>query len=114
MDNHEERLRVIFKAICHCANNGINSYYALIKFEPYFNDYYDIVLNAVKENGLALKFASTRLRANYEIVYEAIKNNRLAYDFADVELAKDHRIRQLMGFFCGKIEFIIIRIIDAY
>jgi hypothetical protein len=47
------------------------------------------VLEAVKQNGYALKYASEELRGDKELVLEAVKNNPLAFDFAGEELQKD-------------------------
>lgn len=58
--------------------NGIN----LSKYIRY-NDDLEIVLNAVKNNGLALRFASNILRANENVVRAAINQNPAAINFAD-------------------------------
>lgn len=47
---------------------------------------------AVKKNGLALQFASERLRNNYEIVILAVKKNGLALQFASEELKNNGEI----------------------
>jgi len=55
------------------------------------NDF-DIVLEAVKNNGLSLQFASIELQNNYTIVLEAIKQNSFALQFASIELQNNYTI----------------------
>ena len=52
----------------------------------------EIVLEAVKQNGLALKYASENLQNNIKIVLEAIKQNGLALYFANIEFRNDRDI----------------------
>ena len=52
----------------------------------------EIVLAAVKQNGLALDYAAVALQANREIVLVAVKQNGLALEYAAVELRADHGI----------------------
>ena len=52
----------------------------------------DIVLLAVKKKGLALQFASEELRNDKEIVLEAIHDNSNALEFATNELQNDREI----------------------
>ena len=42
----------------------------------------DVVLTAIRVNGLALQFASEELRGNREIVLEAVKTDGCALEFA--------------------------------
>ena len=52
----------------------------------------EIVLAAVKQNGLALDYAAVELQANREIVLVAVKQNGLALEYVAVELRADHGI----------------------
>lgn len=52
----------------------------------------EIVLAAVKNKGLALKYASAELRADREIVLAAVKNYGLALKYASAELLADREI----------------------
>ena len=47
---------------------------------------YDHVLAAVRQNGLALKYASANLQGNQDIVLAAVQKNGLALEFASPEL----------------------------
>lgn len=47
------------------------------KYKEYIDDF-DVVMAAVKQNGLALQFASNNLRNNHDIVIAAIRQNGLA------------------------------------
>lgn len=49
----------------------------------------EIVLAAVKQNGMALQFASGELRNNYEIVLAAVKQNGMALKFTPGNLADE-------------------------
>ena len=51
-----------------------------------WNDENDIVLAAVSQNGLALRFASGRLKDNYDIVLAAVSRDCLALQFASGRL----------------------------
>ena len=53
---------------------------------------YNIVMTAVSKNGLALEFASEDLRGNFEIVYEAVKSNGLALQYASNELKSNKEV----------------------
>ena len=59
--------------------------------ENFINNY-DIVMMAVTQNGLALHFASDRLRYNYDIVLTAVKQNGFAIRYADTNFLKDYNI----------------------
>jgi hypothetical protein len=61
----------------------------LIRFTRYNWENFEIVLEAVKQNGLALEFAGPKMRGCFEIVLEAVKQNGLALEFADYNL-KNH------------------------
>jgi hypothetical protein len=63
--------------ISNVSTDGTN----LLKFLEYINDI-DIVTKAIKQNGLALQYASDGLKDNSTIVEEAIKKNGLALQYA--------------------------------
>ena len=48
--------------------------------------YKNIVLAAVKQNGMSIYFASNKLKADKEIAQEAIKNNSEAIEYVDSKL----------------------------
>jgi len=48
-----------------------------------------VVLEAVRNRGSSLRFASIELRSDFEIVVEAISNNGRALEFAATKLRKD-------------------------
>eukprot|EP00972_Heterocapsa_arctica_P010646 1562545-Heterocapsa_arctica.AAC.1 len=50
------------------------------------------VLEAVKQDGLALRFASAELKGDREVVMEAVKQSGLALRFASQELMGDREI----------------------
>lgn len=52
----------------------------------------EIVMLAVKKNGIMLQFASSCLRNNYDIVWEAVNQNGRAYVFASDELKQDRNL----------------------
>ena len=52
-------------------------------------DDYDVVLAAVQNKGLILKYASKKLRANKEIVETAVNNDKRALDFISDEKLKE-------------------------
>jgi len=52
-------------------------------------DNYEIVLNAVRQEGVSLEYASDRLKDNREIVVEAIKNSEYAFRYASERLKND-------------------------
>jgi hypothetical protein len=52
----------------------------------------DIVLEVVRSNGQALKYASELLKADREIVLEAVKNNGLALKYASESLKADREL----------------------
>jgi len=57
-----------------------------------FRDNYDVVMVAVKQNWLALEFASNNLQNDNNIVMEAVKNNWKALKFASYEIQKNRNI----------------------
>lgn len=46
----------------------------------------DIVLNAVKKNGIDLRFASEELQSDYEVVLESIYQNGSAFEFVHQDI----------------------------
>lgn len=52
----------------------------------------EVVLAAVKKNGLALEYASTSLKNDSQVVLEAVKENGAALQFASKELRGDRKI----------------------
>ena len=46
-------------------------------------------MEAVKENGFALRFASERLKDDKEIVLEAVKENENSFQFVSARLKHD-------------------------
>lgn len=69
------RLQKEFAIAC-CMTNGL----CLEHFSDYQTDK-DVVLTAVKQNGLSIEFANVDLRDDYEIAEAAISNNGLALEF---------------------------------
>ena len=53
---------------------------------------YNMVMTAVSKNGLALQFASKELRSNFEIVNAAVKSNGLALQYASNELKNNRDV----------------------
>jgi hypothetical protein len=47
-----------------------------------------VVLPAVKQNGLALEFASDEIKQNIEVVSAAVKQNKMTLEFASPDLPK--------------------------
>ena len=56
----------------------------------------DVVLEAVKNKGLIVKYASKRLRSQKNSI-EAIKQDKRAYDFIVPELREDEEIKNIMN-----------------
>jgi len=52
----------------------------------------EIVMEAVKQNGRALQYASAELQGDREIVMEAVKQNGFALQYASAELKGDREI----------------------
>ncbi|WP_044881509.1 DUF4116 domain-containing protein [Neochlamydia sp. EPS4] len=57
-----------------------------------FKNYKEIMLAAVKQNGLALQFASRELKEDKEVVLAAVKQNGLALQFASQELKENKEV----------------------
>jgi len=52
----------------------------------------EIVVCAVSNNGLALKFASSRLQGDREVVMKAVSNDGRAWNHASVDLKCDREV----------------------
>ena len=50
------------------------------------------MLEAVKQKGVALEFASEELRVDREVVMEAVKQSGVALEFASLELQGDREL----------------------
>ena len=46
-------------------------------------------MEAVKQNGYALRFASVKLKNNYDLVMEAVKQSEYALEYASAELQEN-------------------------
>ena len=112
--NEDTCISVIFidKKILYCLNNenGIyildfywDKYSKLLNtiIEFYENESYnlimnisykDLVLKAIKKNGLALEYASVNLQNDKEVVLKAIKQNEFALEYASVNLQNDKEV----------------------
>ena len=53
------------------------------------------MLAAVKNDGLALEYASDTLKADREVVLEAVKQNGYALEYASEELQNDPELKKL-------------------
>lgn len=69
--------------------NGLN----LVHVEGDLGDDRDITLAAVRQNGMALKWASSEHRCDREVVRAAVKQNRKALDHACPSLQNDTELR---------------------
>ena len=54
----------------------------------------DLVLEAVRNNGLSLAHVSVKLRGNYDIVLESVKNNGLSLTNDSEKLRGNYALRQ--------------------
>ena len=57
----------------------------------------DYVLEAVKQDGYALKRAAESLRADREVVLEAVKENAKVFEYAAEELQKDKKLKKIVA-----------------
>jgi len=57
-----------------------------------FADDIDVVMQAVKQNGLALEFASRRLRKKKKIVIVVVENNGMALQFTSLKIKNDKEV----------------------
>jgi hypothetical protein len=69
-------------------NNGFSLTYA----SKGLKNNYEIVIEAVKNYGMSLVYASHELQNNYEIVLEAVKNNGLSLKYASHVLKNNYEI----------------------
>lgn len=65
---------------------------ALMSLDAIYQDDQDIVMQAVKERGLLLKFASESLKDDKNIVLEAVKRDGDAFEYASNRLRGDREI----------------------
>ena len=78
---------------CNIAYFLINiNYYFLQYISHDCENYKEIVLSAVKNNGDSLEYASSELRADKEVVLEAVKNDGYALQYASKKLQADKDI----------------------
>jgi hypothetical protein len=61
-----------------------------------FSKNIEIVLRAVKDDGLALEFADIEFKKNKDIVIAALKSNKNAFHFVDNELKNETEIKQIL------------------
>ena len=54
--------------------------------------HFDLVLSAVKQNGLAINYAEGNSKKNKEIIIEAIKQNRDSYEYVDNSMQLDKEV----------------------
>lgn len=71
--------------------NAVKSNKDALKYATFFKDDKEVVLLAVKCNGLAIQYASPRLKNDPEVVFEAIKNNGEALKFVDQKFANSKK-----------------------
>lgn len=71
-------------------NNGLHLKYINNK------DDYNIVLHAVRQNGLAIQYASNNLKLNIKIIMEAIQQNPKVYDYLEYDLQDNPEIGMIM------------------
>ncbi len=69
----------------------------LLAYAPEYRGDREIVLAAVRQDGLALKFANPELRADREIVLVAVRQTRYAVRHADRALQNDAQVWRAMG-----------------
>ena len=65
--------------------------------EPTHNDYKELVLTAVTQDGWVLQYASEELRADREVVMAAVQQNGWALEFASAELQADRDVVLVAG-----------------
>ena len=83
--------------------NGLALQFASEKLQ----DDKNVVLEAVKQNGWALAYASENLRDDKDIVLEAVKQNEWALQFASEELRIDKDIQIAAGIIEPSIDDVI-------
>jgi DNA repair ATPase RecN len=70
---------------------------ALLFYLDDFKNNKEVVMSAVKESYIALKYASQELKNDKEVVLEAIKNNPEAFKYASEELKNDKELFALVN-----------------
>lgn len=55
----------------------------------------DVVMEAVKNKGIIVKYASKKLKEDKDIAIEAIKQNKKAFEFLGENIKKDENILKL-------------------
>ena len=80
--------------------NGLALRYA----NPFLREDKELVLEAVRENGLALKYADWIWQNDPDVVLEAIRENPKAYQFASYKIKNDpfHPV-SIMASMCRKL-----------
>mmetsp|Transcript_32149 Transcript_32149/g.41334 ORF Transcript_32149/g.41334 Transcript_32149/m.41334 type:complete len:422 (+) Transcript_32149:106-1371(+) len=81
-----------------CTFDGNNLRYC----RDYNNDY-EIVLKAVRENGEVLQYASDEMKNTYNIVLEAVKQNGIAFGFASGKMKGNREIALTAVKTCGRM-----------
>ncbi len=85
------------------SNNGL----ALEFVASVYKNNREIVVAAIKNNGSALQFASDNFKSNSDIVLEAIENNPQAISFADSSFIKNKNIaKKVVKMTNGDIEYL--------
>ena len=69
-----------------------NDYFSLADADEKLKADKEVVLAAVKQNGLALEYADKKLKADKEVVLAAVKQDADALRFADKKLKADKKI----------------------
>ena len=69
-----------------------NNYFSLADADEKLKADKEVVLAAVKQNGLALEYADKKLKADKEVVLVAVKQDADALRFADKKLKADKKI----------------------
>lgn len=55
----------------------------------------DVVMEAVKNKGIIVKYASKKLKEDKDIAIEAIKQNKKAFEFLGENIKKNEEVLQL-------------------
>ena len=65
----------------------------MLEFASYeLRDNFEIIMEAVKEDGFAIEFASTRLKNNFEIVNCALNTSGYIFDLVGEEIRKNRQL----------------------
>ena len=57
----------------------------------------DVVLEAVRNKGIIIKYASMRLREDKDIAIEALKQNKKCYEFLGENIKQNEEIKEFLG-----------------